>query len=237
MKRLCVSNIKQHLNKWLFLTNFIVIGSLVYTCSACLQTTVDYQGRMVFNPDYLFYLESGWRDDWQRPDEVMKALEISKTDVIADIGAGGGYFTERFSKYLGASGRVYATDIQDVMIEKLRERVKDQGLGNVEVVRGGLDEPMLSTSCCDMVFFSSVYKEIEGRISYMQKIRKILKPGGRVAIIEYRPNAVAIGPPREMRLPPEKVIEELAAAGFTLVRRHNFLPREYFLIFVPETYD
>lgn len=237
MKRLCVSNVKQRLNKWAFIANFIVIGCLVYACSACLQTTVDYQGRKVFNPDYLFYLESGWRDDWQRPDEVMKALEISKTDVIADIGAGGGYFTERFSKYLGPSGRVYATDIQDVMIEKLRERVKNQGLDNVEVVRGGLDEPKLSASCCDLVFFSSVYKEIEGRIGYMKKVRKILKPGGRVAIIEYRPNAAAIGPPKEMRLSPEKVIKELAAAGFTLVRRHNFLPREYFLIFVPESYD
>ena len=225
------------MNKLLSVGRFIVVGCLIYACSACMQTMVDYQGHKVFNPDYLFYLESGWRDEWQRPDEVLKALEISKTDVIADIGAGGGYFTERFSRCLGPSGRVYATDIQDVMIERLKERVKNRGLNNVEVVRGGFDEPMLPETCCDLIFFSSVYKEIDGRIGYMKKARKILKPGGRVAIIEYRRNASAIGPPMDMRLSPEQVIEELAAAGFTLIRRYDFLPREYFLIFVLENYD
>ncbi len=223
---------EQRLNKLPFIGKSIVFGGLIYLCFGCMKTTIDYQGHEVFNPDYLFYLESGWRDQWQRPDEVLKALEISKTDVIADIGAGGGYFTERFSRYLGSSGRVYATDVQDVMIDRLRERVKRQGLHNVEVVRGGFDDPMLPRACCDLVFFSSVYKEIDGRTGYMKKVKKLLKPGGRVAIIEYHPDALFFGPPMDMRLKPKQVIEELSAAGFRLERRFDFLPFEYFLIFV-----
>ncbi len=90
---------------------------------------------------------------------------------------------------------------------------------------------MLPEASCDLAFFSNVYKEIDGRIEYMKKIKTALKPGGRVAIIEYLPGLVRIGPPQAMRLQPEQVIQELSAAGFTLVKSYDFLPREYFLIF------
>lgn len=200
--------------------------------SACAPTVIDYKGHKVFNPDYLFYLEASWRDTWQEPDEVMKTLDISERDVIADIGAGGGYFTERFSKKVGPFGLVYATDVQDVMLESLEKRARTKGLYNVEVVRGEFDAPMLPEKSCDLVFFSSVYKEIDNRINYMKKVRKILRPGGRVAIIEYRPEATEVGPPIEMRLSSEQVKQELASSGFTLKNEYDFLPREYFLVFV-----
>jgi protein-L-isoaspartate O-methyltransferase len=137
---------------------------LVWGCISCEPTTIDHQGHRIFNPNYLFYLETERRDKWQKPAEVLKALEISNTAVVADIGAGGGYFTEKFSKYLDLSGHVYATDVQDVMIEKLKERVAKRQLNNVEVIRGEFDDPMLPEASCDLVFFSSVYKEIEPEI-------------------------------------------------------------------------
>ena len=204
---------------------------LLWGATACAPTTIDYQGHRIFNPDYLWYLETDKRDKWQKPGEVLKALEISKSAVIADIGAGGGYFTEKFSKYLGPSGYVYATDVQDVMIEKLQQRVAQRGLSNVEVIRGEFDDPRLPDACCDLVFFYSVYKEIDERISYMKKIKKALKPGGRVAIIEFHPDYLTPGPPLDMRLYPEQVIQELSPAGFSLIRSYDFLPKEYFLIF------
>jgi ubiquinone/menaquinone biosynthesis C-methylase UbiE len=210
----------------------LIIG-LVWGLTACGPTTINYQGHRIFNPDYLWYLESEKRDKWQKPEEVLKALEISTSAVIADIGAGGGYFAEKFSKYLDPSGYVYATDVQDVMIEKLQQRVAQRGLINVEVIRGEFDDPMLPDACCDLVFFSSVYKEINGRTDYMKKIKKALKPGGRVAIIEFRPDNLTAGPPLDMRLYPEQVIQELSPAGFTLVKSYDFLPKEYFLIFKP----
>ena len=210
----------------------VLLACLFCTGPACAPTVIDYKGHMVFNPDYLWYLESPSRDTWQKPDQVIKTLHISPRDVVADIGAGGGYFTERFSKTVGPFGLVYATDVQDVMLEDLKKRANARGLHNVKVVRGAFDNPMLPENSCDLVFFSSVYKEIDNRVDYMRKVRRVLKPGGRVAIIEYRPGATVVGPPPEMRLSSEQVKGELAASGFTLGKEYDFLPREYFLIFV-----
>jgi len=206
----------------------LVLGSLV----SCLPTMRNYEGHKVFNPFYLFYLESSWRDGWQKPEEVVKALRLSPGDVIADIGAGGGYFTEKFSRSVGDAGRVYATDVQKIMIRKLHDRVKNRSLRNVTVVVGAFDDPRLPDQSCDIAFFSSVYKEIEDREAYMRKLGRGLKPGGRVAIIEYRLDAPEPGPEVGARLPEERVIQEMDAAGYTLAERFDFLPREYFLVFV-----
>lgn len=210
---------------------FLLAVCLWWAIAGCAPTMIDVEGHKIFNPDYLFYLESGSRDRWQKPDEVIKALDIPKSATIADIGAGGGYFTEKFSRYLDTPGRVYATDVQQIMIEKLQQRVVKQKLDNVEVIRGAFDNPSLPSNCCDLVFFSSVYKEINGRTAYMEKIIPALKSGGRVAIIEFRPDNMSPGPPPDIRLSPKQVIEELDAAGFRLVKKFEFLPREYFLIF------
>jgi ubiquinone/menaquinone biosynthesis C-methylase UbiE len=125
--------------------------------------------------------------------------------------------------------------VQDVMIRKLTKRTEQRGLANVTVIHGGFDDPKLPDGSCDLVFFSSVYKEINesDRAPYLERVRRALKPGGRVAILEYRPDANAPGPPKEYRLPEEQVVTELAAAGFRLVERFDFLPREYFLVFAP----
>ncbi len=205
----------------------LVLGSLV----SCLPTMLYYEGHKVFNPFYLFYLESSWRDGWQKPGEVIKALRLSPGDVIADIGAGGGYFTEKFSRSVGDAGRVYATDVQKIMIRKLHDRVKSRSLRNVTVVVGAFDDPRLPDQSCDVAFFSSVYKEIDGREAYMRKLGRGLKPGGRVAIIEYRLDAPEPGPEVSARLPEERVIREMGAAGYALAERFDFLPREYFLVF------
>jgi ubiquinone/menaquinone biosynthesis C-methylase UbiE len=126
---------------------------------------------------------------------------------------------------------VYATDVQDVMLERLRARVASNGLHNVQVVPAAFDDPTLPDGCCDVIFFSSVYKEIDDRVPYMQKVAHALKRHGRVAILEYRLDTRGYGPPREMRLDPEVVVSELANAGFTLVARHDFIDRQYLLVF------
>ena len=191
-------------------------------------------GHRVFNPSYLPFLESESRDEWQIPDRVIETLALPEDAVVADIGAGGGYFTERFSKLLRGGGRVFAIDVQDEMIDALRKRVRKRGLDNVTVVRANFDDPMLPDACCDLVFFSSVYKEIDGRIDYMRKVREVLRPGGRIAILEFRLEARGGGPPVDMRLAPDQIVDELAAAGFELIERHDFLPRQSFVIFLRE---
>ena len=204
---------------------------LVLGTASCVSTMRDYEGHTVFNPLFLFYLESSKRDRWQKPDEVLQALRLRTGDIVADVGAGGGYFTEKLARRVAPAGHVYATDVQDVMIKKLRKRVETQSLTNVTVIRAGFDDPKLPSASCDLALFSSVYKEIQGREEYMKKIRLALKPTGRVAILEYRPEEPSPGPPKRYRLPENRVVAEMETAGFTLLDRFDFLPREYFLLF------
>lgn len=192
---------------------------------------IEVEGRRVYNPAWAWALEVR-RDEWQQPEAVLRTLALPETAVVADIGAGGGYFTERFSRAL-PQGRVFATDVQEGMIERLEARVRERSLTNVEVVRAPFDDPGLPARCCDLVFFSSVYKEIDGREAYLRRVRSLLRPGGRVAVLEFRPGAPGGGPPEAMRLAPETIVAELAAAGFVLVESHDFLPRESFLVFAP----
>jgi len=209
----------------------LVTASVCITLSGCASTIIDVEGHRVFNPVYLFYLESGRRDQWQKPEEVLAALRLAPNAVVADIGAGGGYFTERFAHHLDTGGRVYAVEVQDRLIDKLRQRVRDKGLSNVEVIKGAFDDPGLPPASCDLFFFSSVYGEIEDRVSYLRKVRRCLTPGGHVAILEYRPEVKAPGPPRQIRLSAEQIAQELEAAGFERTEEFSFLPRESFQIF------
>ena len=213
------------------LTRVLIFALLGIPFSACAPTMIDIQGHRVFNPEYLWYLESEERDVWQKPEQVIEALRLTRGDVIADIGAGGGYFTERFSKQVGPSGHVYAVDVQQIMIDRLKERVKRNKLDNVTVIKGTFESPLLPPDALDIAFFSSVYKEIDHRISYMKGLRRNLRPGGRVAIIEFYKNGLQVGPEPVDRLYESRVIEELKAAGFSLIHSFDFLPREYFLLF------
>jgi predicted methyltransferase len=212
---------------------FGMLTLLLAGTGCALQSIHTVDGHRVFNPRYLFYLESEERAEWQKPDEVLAALRLAPGQTVADIGAGGGYFTARFAGQLGETGQVYAVDVQDAMIERLQERVTAEDLTNVEVIRAEFDDPGLPKNACDLVFFSSVYKEINNRPAYMRKVGHSLKPGGRVAILEYRVDETAIGPPRNMRLSPEQITEEMETAGFHLVEEHDFLPRENFLVYAP----
>ena len=211
----------------------VVALSFMLAIGSCGPVIVVRDGHRVFNPAYHFALDWKDRDEWQKPDEVVRALGLAEADAVADIGAGSGYFSERFSRQVGPSGRVYATDAQDAMVGRLRARVTDRGLTNVTVVHAAFDDPTLPDACCKVVFLCSVYNEIDGRVAYMRKVARALEPGGRVAILEYRPEADDPGPPRAMRLEPRRVIEELDSAGFRLVARHEFIDRQYFLVFEP----
>ena len=192
---------------------------------------IEIDGHRVFNPAYLWYLESDARDEWQKPEQVIAALALKPGDSIADIGAGGGYFTEKFSRKVGQDGHVYATDVQDVLIARLQNRVVEQDLRNVTVIKAEYETPMLPAGSVDIAFFCSVYKEIDGRIEYMQKVRQALKRGGRVAIIEFKKEREVAGPEFRDRMSDEQVTAELIEAGFYLKERFDFLPREYFLVF------
>ena len=168
------------------------------------------------------------RDAWQKPHEVIAALALPPRSVVADVGAGTGYFSARLANML-KGGRVYAVDVEPAMVKHLAERAKREKLPNMQAVLGTADDARLPAKV-DLVLLVDVYHHIEQRSAYFRKLRASLKPGGRVAIIDFRLDAPA-GPPRAERIAPERVKEELRAAGFALASEHAFLPYQYFLVF------
>jgi ubiquinone/menaquinone biosynthesis C-methylase UbiE len=170
------------------------------------------------------------RDAWQKPHEVIQALALKPDAVIADIGAGTGYFAMRFANMV-PRGRVYGVDIEPDMVKYLAERAKREKRGNVVAIAGAPDDPRLPEKV-DLILMVDVFHHVAERERYFRKLRASLKPGGRVAIIDFRLDAPE-GPPRAARVAPERVIGELRGAGYALVKEHKFLPNQYFLVFHP----
>jgi predicted methyltransferase len=170
------------------------------------------------------------RDAWQKPHEVLAALALKPDAVVADVGAGTGYFTVRLAHRL-PNGRVYAIDTEPQMVKHLASRAREAGLKNVTAVVGTPDDPRIPARA-DVVLFVDVYHHIEKRERYFANLATALKPGGRVAIVDFRMDAPQ-GPPRSARIEPDRVKAELRTAGYELAREHAFLPYQYFLEFVP----
>jgi SAM-dependent methyltransferase len=168
------------------------------------------------------------REAWQKPDEVIRTLRLPADATVADIGAGTGYFAVRLARAV-PKGRVFAVDAEPDMVRYLRERAKREGLANLVPVQAGPDDAALPAPV-DVVLLVNTYHHIPGRAEYFRRLRGSLKPGGRLAIIDYRPEAPT-GPPPAMRVPSTVVTEELVRAGYVLVGSHSMLPYQYFLVF------
>ena len=180
---------------------------------------------------YISMLENPQRDAEQKPEEVIKSLNIKKGDFIADIGAGSGYFAFRFARHVGASGRIYAVDINPDMILHLNRHIRDTGINNVATVLSEANDPLLSANSIDLFFVCNTWHHISDQSRYLTLMRKILKPGGRIVIVDYKKEELPVGPPPDMKMAREEVINGMQAAGFRLSREHSFLPYQYFLEF------
>lgn len=170
------------------------------------------------------------RDAWQKPHEVIQALGLKPDAVVADIGSGTGYFAARLSHML-PKGRVYGVDTEPDMVKYLAERARREGLKNITAIQATPGDPRLPEKA-DVVMLVDVYHHVGDRENYFRKLRDSLKPGGRLAIIDFRMDA-RDGPPKSARITPEQVKSELARAGYTLATEHGFLPNQYFLVFQP----
>jgi predicted methyltransferase len=170
------------------------------------------------------------RDAWQKPHEVIEALALAPDAVVADVGAGTGYFAVRLAHKV-PKGRVYAIDTEANMVQHLASRAREGSLKNITAVLGSPDDPRIPDKA-DLVLFVDVYHHIENRERYFRNVAKALKAAGRVVIVDFRMDSPH-GPPRSARIEPQQVKAELAAAGYELAREHAFLPYQYFLEFVP----
>lgn len=179
---------------------------------------------------YIAALDDPKRDAYQKPHEVMQALGIKEGEVIADIGAGSGYFTIRLAHHVGASGRVYAVDVSPDMIRHLHARVRDMGLLNVSPVLAAADDPLLPQPV-DRFLIVDVWHHIENQAAYLARLKQLLKPGGHVVMIDFQKRDLPVGPPVGMKIAREDVLEQMEANGFRLATEHRFLPYQYFLVF------
>jgi len=168
------------------------------------------------------------RDEWQKPHEVIQSLALAPDSVVADIGSGTGYFSVRLAHFV-PKGRVYGVDIEKDMVKYLAERAKREGLANVTSVLGKPDNPRLPAPV-DLVLLVDVYHHIDDRDQYFRKLRRFLKPGGRVAVIDFNARSQS-GPPKSQRIAPDRVKAELGAAGYAFSKEFDFLPNQYFLVF------
>ena len=170
------------------------------------------------------------RDAWQKPHAVLQALALKPDAVVADLGAGTGYFSARLANML-PKATVYAVDLEPDMVKYLGERAKREGLKNLKPVAARADDARLPAKV-DLVLLVDVYHHIENRERYFGTLAESIKPGGRVAVIDFRLDSPE-GPPKASRIAPEQVKAELARAGYALAEEHAFLPRQYFLVFRP----
>jgi ubiquinone/menaquinone biosynthesis C-methylase UbiE len=170
------------------------------------------------------------RDAWQKPGEVVKALELKAGDVVADIGAGTGYFTRLFAVAVSPTGKALGLDIEPSMVKYMNDDAKKLDLKNYEARVVKTDDPELPARSVDVVFLCNTYHHIENRVEYFENVSESLKTGGRVVVVDFYKNT-DFGPPRDHKLAKEVVLEEMKKAGYHLKKELKILPQQYYLEF------
>jgi precorrin-6B methylase 2 len=193
-----------------------------------------YLGReiaQVMGPGGILWLERPERASEEQPQVAIDALEIKPGQTVADLGAGSGYYSFRIAPLVGPTGKVLAIDIEQHMLETIAERAHRERVANVMTVHSSAQDPHLAPGSVDLLFMVDVYHELEYPYEMMTKVRAALKPGGRVALIEYRAEdpEVAIKPLHKMS--ERQVRREMQAAGFRHLKTVHTLPLQHLILF------
>jgi precorrin-6B methylase 2 len=193
-----------------------------------------YMGReiaQVMGPGGMVWLERPEREVEERPSLVIDALEIKPGQTVVDLGAGSGYYSFRIAPLVGEKGKVLAVDIEPAMLKVIDDRAKRSGVRNVVTVRSTAQDPNLPPQSVDLLFMVDVYHELAYPFEVMTKVREALKPGGRVALVEFREEdpAVMIKPVHKMS--EHQTIKEMEAVGFRHLKTVRTLPIQHLVIF------
>jgi predicted methyltransferase len=187
-------------------------------------------GRL-FPPENLGLLEAPDRDIWQRPDQIMDAMAIAEASIVADIGAGAGWFTIRLARRVGPNGLVYSEEVQPEALTAISRRVTAEGLTNVRAVLGQPGDPRLPRGRLHAALIVDAYHEAEERVSLLRNLAASLRPDGRIGVVDFKLEGGGPGGPTEERVSPEAVVNDAKRAGLRLLAEEKFLPFQYFLIF------
>lgn len=167
-----------------------------------------------------------------KPDRILEALALQPGQHIADIGSGGGYFSLRFAEAVGETGTVYAVDIKREFLNILLEKVEKRGLRNIKTVLASQIKEEIPGKSLDFIFIRNAYHHLENRVRYFKELSSLLKPDGKISIVEYDGRRGL----NFRRLfghfvPQEKIVAEMQKAGYHVDKRLDFLPEQSFTIF------
>lgn len=182
---------------------------------------------------YIASLEEPGRAEWQKPDEVIRALRIAPGETLCDVGSGPGYFALRAARRLETSGWVYAEDVEATMIDALRDRITQARLSNVTPILGLPEDPLLPKSACDVILVVNTYHLFPNGPAFLRRLAKSLKPGGRLANIDFHKRETPQGPVLTRRVARETFLADAQRASFRLFGEETFLPYQYFLLLKP----
>ena len=183
----------------------------------------------LFSPLNLGVLEGADREQWNKPEQIMDALKIADGSQVAEIGAGGGWFTIRLAHRVNQNGVVYAEDVQPEMIEAIRRRVQRENLTNVRTVLGTTKDSRLPHGL-DAILINWAYSEMENPVAVLKDAAQSLKPQGRIGIVDFSPGAGGPGPEPEQRVDPETVIKGATAAGLRVISREAVPPFMFMVV-------
>jgi len=201
--------------------------------SAGAQSMGDHQHQFSGADRWAAIFDDPARDEWQKPDEVVRALKLKPNSTIADIGAGTGYFAVRLARAV-PQGHVYGVDAEPDMVHYLSERAQRESLPNLTAVLTKPDDPGVPVPV-DVVMLVDTYHHIPDREKYFSSLQKSFKTGGRLVIIDFTPQS-PVGPSVRSRILAGRVKQELESAGYRLLEEHTFLPNQFFLVFRPLKY-
>jgi ubiquinone/menaquinone biosynthesis C-methylase UbiE len=180
--------------------------------------------------DYISFLEREDRAIWQEPDAVVQALGLAGDEIVADVGAGSGYFTFRLAQVV-PRGRVVALDIDPGMIRHIHHRAMTEGIENVEAILSEADDPQVPDGV-DVVFICDVLHHVSDRRAWMSKIVSKMKHGARLVLIEFKEGDLPAGPPSSLKIPKSEMVSLLDGVGLKLAEeKTGVLPYQYFLVF------
>jgi precorrin-6B methylase 2 len=179
------------------------------------------------------WLDRPEREAEEAPSKAIAALEIRPGAVVADVGAGSGYYTVRLATAVGPTGRVVATDLQAGMLDIIRRRVAREKLTNVALVQGRADDPVLPSKTFDLILLVDVYHELAEPQIFVRKLKEALKPGGRLVLIEFRREDPRVPIREEHKMSVSQVRQELGADGFRIQQVIDVLPWQHIIVLQP----
>ena len=185
----------------------------------------------VMGHDGAAWLDRPEREREERPSLAIQELKLQAGMVVADFGAGSGYYTERLARMVGPAGKVLAVDLQPEMLAAVGRRVAQLGLKNVELVRSTGEDPRLPAGVVDLILMVDVYHELASPQRMLRAMTPALSPRGRIAIVEFRKEDPAVPIREEHKMSVAQAVQEFGAEGYVLDRRVDSLPWQHLLVF------